>query len=113
MTHDETEHDETDEAVHDESDGPPRDGVGRPVTDGSREATTIDDGDVSALEAELADRGEAFARATIVRREPPVSANVGDRAVVTADGEIHGWVGGAACAQSVVATQGVAAIEEG
>jgi len=113
MTHDETEHDETDEAVHDEADGPPRDGVGRPVTDGSREATTIDDGDVSALEAELADRGEAFARATIVRREPPVSANVGDRAVVTADGEIHGWVGGAACAQSVVATQGVAAIEEG
>ncbi|WP_256403567.1 XdhC family protein [Halorubrum salinum] len=113
MTHDETEHDETDEAVHDEADGPPRDGVGRPVTDGSREAPTIDDGDVSALEAELADRGEAFARATIVRREPPVSANVGDRAVVTADGEIHGWVGGAACAQSVVATQGVAAIEEG
>ncbi|WP_080506039.1 XdhC family protein [Halorubrum sp. BV1] len=122
MTHDETEHDETDEAprdgtdeaAHDGTDGSTRDGVGRPVTDGARgTTTTIDDGDVSALEATLADRGEAFARATIVRREPPVSANVGDRAVVTADGEIHGWVGGAACAQSVVATQGVAAIEEG
>jgi len=121
MTHDETEHDETDEAARDGTDRSardgtdqsPRDGVERPVTDGSRETTKIDDGDVSALEAALADRGEAFARATIVRREPPVSANVGDRAVVTADGEIHGWVGGAACAQSVVATQGVAAVEEG
>ncbi|MFD1571621.1 XdhC family protein [Halorubrum laminariae] len=81
--------------------------------DGSKETTKIDDGDTAALEATLSERGEPFARVTIVRREPPVSANVGDRALVTPDGEIHGWVGGAACAQSVVATQGVAAIDEG
>ncbi|WP_280586059.1 XdhC family protein [Halorubrum sp. Boch-26] len=106
MTHDETQHDGTDEPAHD--------GTGRPETDDSTGTDTrIDDGDVSDLEATLAERREPYARATIVRREPPVSANVGDRAVVTADGEIHGWVGGAACAQSVVATQGVAAIEAG
>ena len=106
MTHDETEHDGTDEPAHD--------GAGSHETDEpSGTATKIDDGDVSALEAELTQRREPYARATIVRREPPVSANVGDRAVVTADGDIHGWVGGAACAQSIVATQGVAAIEEG
>ncbi|WP_144797233.1 XdhC family protein [Halorubrum depositum] len=110
MTHDETEHDETE---HVEAHEPVPDGGQRPDDEPSRAATRIDDGDVSALEAELAERREPYARATIVRREPPVSANVGDRAVVTADGEIHGWVGGAACAQSVVATQGVEAIEEG
>ncbi|OYR52565.1 XdhC family protein [Halorubrum sp. Ea8] len=111
MTHDETEHDETE---HGEADEPAIDGGERPERDEpSGTATGTDDGDVSDLEAALAERGEPYARATIVRREPPVSANVGDRAVVTADGEIHGWVGGAACAQSIVATQGAAAIEEG
>ncbi|WP_135821686.1 XdhC family protein [Halostella litorea] len=80
---------------------------GEPNGDRSR----IDDGDVSTLEEELRARGEPYARATVVRREPPVSSNVGDRAVVTADGELHGWVGGAACAQSIVATQGREAIE--
>ena len=111
MTHDETEHDETE---HGEADEPATDGGERPERDEpSGTATRIDDGDASDLEAALARRREPYARATIVRREPPVSANVGDRAVVTADGEIHGWVGGAACAQSIVATQGVAAIEEG
>ena len=74
-------------------------------------AGSIDDGDISALEAELADRRQPYAKATVVRREPPASANVGDRAIVTADGEIHGWAGGAACAQSIVAMQGQAAIE--
>ena len=92
--------------THDETDEPAIDGS-------SALATKIDDGDTAALEAALSERSEPFARATIVRREPPVSANVGDQALVTADGEIHGWVGGAACAQSIVATQGVAAVEEG
>lgn len=105
MTHDETAHDRAHEPV--------RDGGQRPDDEPSGTATRTDDGDVSDVEAELVERREPYARATIVRREPPVSANVGDRAVVTADGEIRGWVGGAACAQSIVATQGVAAIEDG
>ncbi|WP_436925251.1 XdhC family protein [Halosimplex amylolyticum] len=75
-----------------------------------RDAT---DGDVSELERELTDRGEAYARVTVVRREPPVSANVGDRAVVTTDGELHGWIGGAACAQTTAVDQATAAIEAG
>ncbi|MFB6256268.1 MAG: XdhC family protein [Haloplanus sp.] len=65
------------------------------------------------MERELAERGEAYARATVVRREPPVSANVGDRAVVTRDGEIHGWIGGMSCAQSIVAEEATAAINDG
>lgn len=98
--------DDTQQMTHDETDEPAIDGS-------SALATKIDDGDTAALEAALSERSEPFARATIVRREPPVSANVGDQALVTADGEIHGWVGGAACAQSIVATQSVAAVEEG
>ncbi|TYT62065.1 XdhC family protein [Natrialba swarupiae] len=66
---------------------------------------------VSTIERRLSSRREPYARATVVRREPPVSANVGDRAVVTADGELHGWIGGAACAQSIVAAEAQAAIE--
>ncbi|RQH03496.1 XdhC family protein [Natrarchaeobius oligotrophus] len=75
-----------------------------------------DDGrtaDVETLERRLTNRREPYARATIVRREPPVSANVGDRAVITADGELHGWIGGVSCAQSVVSAEAQAALERG
>jgi len=65
------------------------------------------------LERTLAERGEAYARVTVVRREPPVSANIGDRAAVTPDGEIHGWIGGMSCAQSVVVEEATAAIDDG
>jgi len=71
------------------------------------------DGDVAALERDLAAAGEPYARVTVVRREPPVSANVGDRAVVTRDGELRGWIGGAACAQTITATQAAEVIETG
>ncbi|MDF9745228.1 XdhC family protein [Natrinema salsiterrestre] len=71
------------------------------------------DGDLAEREHALRDREEPYARATVVRREPPVSANVGDRALVTANGDLHGWVGGAACAQSRVASEARAAIAEG
>jgi len=71
------------------------------------------DGDISALEQSLTERGEPYARVTIVRREAPVSANVGDRAIVTRDGELHGWIGGAACAQTTTISQATAAIEAG
>lgn len=73
----------------------------------------VDDGDIAALEQQFQDRGDAYARATVVRREPPVSANVGDRAIVTAEGDLYGWVGGAACAQTVVKTQAKAVLESG
>lgn len=72
--------------------------------------------EASALEAkarELAARGEPFVRATVVRREPPVSATVGDRAIVTADGEIYGWIGGVECAQTAVADEALEALTTG
>ncbi|MWV40722.1 XdhC family protein [Natrialba sp. INN-245] len=80
-----------------------------PQSDEGDEPT--DETAVSTIERRLSSRREPYARATVVRREPPVSANVGDRAVVTADGELHGWIGGAACAQSIVAAEAQAAIE--
>ncbi|WP_144901423.1 XdhC family protein [Halobellus captivus] len=73
----------------------------------------VSDGNVAELEAELTENGEAYARVTIVRREPPVSANVGDRALVTADGELHGWIGGAACAQTTATSEALAALDDG
>jgi xanthine dehydrogenase accessory factor len=50
---------------------------------------------------ELADRGEEFALATVVWRQAPSSGQTGARAVVTADGQVHGFIGGA-CAEPVV-----------
>ncbi len=50
---------------------------------------------------ELARRGEAFALATVVWRQGPSSSQQGARAIITADGELHGWIGGA-CAEPVV-----------
>ncbi len=77
-----------------------------------RRDDTMSDGDRSRLESRLESAGEPFARATIVRREPPVSANVGDKALITADGELHGWIGGVACAQSVVTDAGLESIAD-
>ena len=68
---------------------------------------------VDRLATAYRDAGRPFATVTVVRREPPVSANVGDRAVVTEDGELHGWVGGASCAQSIVIDEATAALERG
>lgn len=69
--------------------------------------------EIEALARDLAARGEPFVRATVVRREPPVSANVGDRALVTADNEIHGWIGGVECAQTAVIAQAREVMEAG
>lgn len=50
---------------------------------------------------ELSRRGEDFALATVVWRQGPSSGHHGSRAIVTASGEVHGWVGGA-CAEPVL-----------
>jgi len=50
----------------------------------------------------LAAEGTPFALATVVSVERPSSARRGDRALVTADGALHGWVGGACTEPSVV-----------
>jgi xanthine dehydrogenase accessory factor len=49
----------------------------------------------------LARSGQAFALATVVWRQGPSSSKQGSRAIITADGELDGWIGGA-CAEPVV-----------
>lgn len=62
--------------------------------------------------SELARRGEAFAVATVVWRQGPSSGQLGSRAIITASGELHGWIGGA-CAEPSVMRQARQVIEEG
>jgi xanthine dehydrogenase accessory factor len=50
---------------------------------------------------ELARQGEEFALATVVWRRAPSSGQHGSRAIVTASGELHGWIGGA-CSEPVL-----------
>jgi xanthine dehydrogenase accessory factor len=61
---------------------------------------------------ELARRGEAFALATVVWRQSPSSSQPGSRAIITAEGELHGWIGGA-CAEPVVIREAQRVIAEG
>ncbi len=51
--------------------------------------------------AELRSKGETFAIATVVRFEGPISGKPGDKAIITSEGRIWGWIGGG-CAQPVV-----------
>jgi xanthine dehydrogenase accessory factor len=62
--------------------------------------------------AELARRGEAFALATVVWRQGPSSSKEGSRAIITAGGELHGWIGGA-CAEPAVISEARRVIESG
>jgi xanthine dehydrogenase accessory factor len=64
------------------------------------------------LAASLVEREERFAIVTVVRREPPSSARVGDVALVTERGEYHGWTGGG-CTRSSVLLEAMRAIAEG
>ena len=68
--------------------------------------------DTLQLASRLAGRSEAFALATVVRREPPSSARVGDSAVVTPDGGFHGWLGGS-CTRPTVIREALAALADG
>jgi xanthine dehydrogenase accessory factor len=60
----------------------------------------------------LAEEGTPFALATVVGVERPSSARVGDRALVTAEGDLHGWVGGA-CTEPEVVRLGLEALADG
>jgi xanthine dehydrogenase accessory factor len=60
----------------------------------------------------LAAEGTPFALATVVAVERPASARIGDRALVTAEGELHGWVGGA-CTEPEVIRLSLAALADG
>ena len=63
------------------------------------------------LAGALARRGEPFALATVVARKPPISAQVGDVAIVTRDA-FNGWVGGS-CTRPTVTAEARRALEDG
>jgi xanthine dehydrogenase accessory factor len=74
--------------------------------------TPADGWGVMAEAAELARRGEAFALATVVWRQGPSSSQQGSRAIITAAGELRGWIGGA-CAEPAVIREAQRVISAG
>jgi xanthine dehydrogenase accessory factor len=60
--------------------------------------------------AALRREGQAFALATVVARRAPVSAHLGDRAIVYADGRMEGFVGGA-CSREIIRQQALDAMK--
>ena len=72
----------------------------------------IDGLDVMARALELSSAGESFVLATVVWRQAPSSGQHGSRAIVTADGTLHGWIGGA-CAEPVIIREAKRILEEG
>jgi len=56
--------------------------------------------------------GEPYALVSVVRTQAPSSARAGDKALVTAQGIVHGWIGGG-CAQPAVLHTVRAALQDG
>jgi xanthine dehydrogenase accessory factor len=67
--------------------------------------------DVLDQAAELSRLGQEFALATVVWRQGPSSGQPGARAIVTASGQLYGWIGGA-CAEPVVIREAQRVIRE-
>ena len=79
--------------------------------------TTIEGGDriaddVLDLLREFAADGTPCVLATVVRCEAPTSARPGDKAVITADGRLRGWIGGS-CSEPVVRREALRALADG
>jgi xanthine dehydrogenase accessory factor len=55
---------------------------------------------------------EPFAIATVVRCEKPTSAKPGAKAIITANGALHGWIGGA-CAEPIVPQEAMKTLNDG
>jgi xanthine dehydrogenase accessory factor len=60
----------------------------------------------------LAAEGRPFVLATVVSVRRPASARIGDRGLVTPDGRLAGWVGGA-CSEPAVVREALRALAEG
>lgn len=58
---------------------------------------------------ELIRQGVPFATAIVVRAEKPTSGKPGDKAIITANGTMHGWIGGS-CAQPAVIREALKAL---
>jgi len=55
--------------------------------------------------------GEPYATATIVRRQIPSSGKPGDKAIITTDGQIFGWIGGG-CTRGIVLKEALDALRD-
>jgi xanthine dehydrogenase accessory factor len=71
----------------------------------------MDGWDILEQAGELSRRGEEFAMATVVWRQGPSSGHQGSRALITASGQLHGWIGGA-CAEPAVLREAARVIAE-
>ena len=74
--------------------------------------TRLDGGAVLVEAGRLAAEGRPFALATVVSVQRPASARQGDRGIVTDDGRLVGWVGGA-CSEPAVVREALRALAEG
>ena len=76
------------------------------------DSRAVDGAAVMARAVELVEAGQSFTMATVVWRQAPSSGQHGSRAIVTADGELYGWIGGA-CAEPVLLREARRVLEEG
>jgi xanthine dehydrogenase accessory factor len=82
------------------------------MTEHSRHnVSPIDGWSVVERASELARAGVEFALATVVWRQAPSSGQQGSRAIISADGTVTGWIGGA-CAEPIVIREAQRAIVE-
>ncbi|GIK56998.1 MAG: YHS domain-containing protein [Chloroflexi bacterium] len=65
--------------------------------------------DFFAKAHELVQAGVPFVTAVVVRSEKPTSGKPGDKAIITADGVMFGWIGGS-CAQPTVVKEALNAL---
>jgi xanthine dehydrogenase accessory factor len=72
----------------------------------------LDRGAVLVEAGRLAAEGRPFVLATVCAVRRPASARIGDRGIVTADGKLVGWVGGA-CSEPAVVRQALRALAQG
>lgn len=56
-------------------------------------------------------KNEVAAVAVVVRREAPTSGKPGDKALITADGTVKGWIGGG-CTKGIIIKEALEAIQE-
>ena len=61
---------------------------------------------------ELTNDGQSFVMATVVWRQGPSSGQSGSRAIITSDGKLHGWIGGA-CAEPVLIREAKKVMDSG
>ena len=69
-------------------------------------------GDVLLLAGRLSGEGTPYVLATVVTVVRPASTRRGDKALVTADGKLTGWVGGA-CSEPIVVREALRALADG